>query len=201
MFAKLARAREMTLAAELQNALLPPRTVGNHRMTVSGVIEPAYEVGGDVFDVSLDSRGARLAVMDSVGHDLQAGLVASVAIGAFRNGRRGGGDLRDTAAAVDQAVEGAFVSDRFATAVFADIDATTGELSWINCGHPRPVLLRAGKMVKTLSEPAGLPIGLGYNLPETLRRIIHAILDRHAGLLQDDATILVVEWNSDAHEG
>ena len=30
--------------------------------------------------------------------------------------------------------------------------------------------------------------------PETMRRLLHAILDHQEGELQDDATILVVEW-------
>ncbi|MFI6450464.1 PP2C family protein-serine/threonine phosphatase [Streptosporangium amethystogenes] len=40
---------------------------------------------------------------------------------------------------------------------------------------------------------AGLPV------PETLRRLIHAVLDYHGGRLQDDATVLIVEWHGPAH--
>ncbi|WP_433477558.1 PP2C family protein-serine/threonine phosphatase [Spirillospora sp. CA-142024] len=36
---------------------------------------------------------------------------------------------------------------------------------------------------------AGLPV------PETLRRLIHSILGHHAGRLDDDATVLVLEWH------
>ncbi|TDE38696.1 PP2C family protein-serine/threonine phosphatase [Actinomadura sp. 6K520] len=35
----------------------------------------------------------------------------------------------------------------------------------------------------------------GMSVPETLRRLIHNILDHHAGHLDDDATVLLVEWN------
>ncbi|WP_037606252.1 PP2C family protein-serine/threonine phosphatase [Streptacidiphilus rugosus] len=34
----------------------------------------------------------------------------------------------------------------------------------------------------------------GLPVPETLRRIVHAVLDHHRGELQDDATILFCEW-------
>lgn len=244
-FTTLARTREMNLAAEIQNALLPPPTVGDGRVVVSGVVEPAYEVGGDVFDAALNGDDAHVAIIDAVGHDLQAGLVSSVAIGGFRNSRRAGGDLRAVTSAVEDALNREFATDRYATGVFAHVDVGTGHLSWANCGHPRPLLLRAGKMVKVLAVPSGLPLGLGYGLPqigrealepgdrvvfytdgvvearspqgepfgenrlvdfivrhsaagvllpETLRRLIHAVLDRQAGRLQDDATILVLEW-------
>jgi len=34
----------------------------------------------------------------------------------------------------------------------------------------------------------------GLSVPETLRRLTHAILDYHDGRLQDDATVLLCEW-------
>ncbi|WP_042414831.1 PP2C family protein-serine/threonine phosphatase [Streptacidiphilus anmyonensis] len=34
----------------------------------------------------------------------------------------------------------------------------------------------------------------GLPVPETLRRVVHAVLDHHQGRLQDDATILFCEW-------
>jgi serine phosphatase RsbU (regulator of sigma subunit) len=34
----------------------------------------------------------------------------------------------------------------------------------------------------------------GLPVPETLRRLTHAILDYHDGRLQDDATVLLCEW-------
>ncbi|WP_169946319.1 PP2C family protein-serine/threonine phosphatase [Microbispora sp. H11081] len=41
---------------------------------------------------------------------------------------------------------------------------------------------------------AGLPV------PETLRRLIRTVLDYHGDQLQDDATVLLVEWHGNAHE-
>ena len=41
---------------------------------------------------------------------------------------------------------------------------------------------------------AGLPV------PETLRRLIRTVLDYHGDQLQDDATVLLVEWHGHAHE-
>ncbi|MEY9996540.1 hypothetical protein ABIE67_008572 [Streptomyces sp. V4I8] len=34
----------------------------------------------------------------------------------------------------------------------------------------------------------------GLPVPETLRRLIHAVLEYHDGRLQDDATVLLCEW-------
>jgi len=40
----------------------------------------------------------------------------------------------------------------------------------------------------------------GLSAPETLRRLVRGVLDYHNGHLQDDATVLLVEWRGDAHE-
>ncbi len=34
----------------------------------------------------------------------------------------------------------------------------------------------------------------GLPVPETLRGLVHAVLDHHGGRLRDDATVLLCEW-------
>ena len=40
----------------------------------------------------------------------------------------------------------------------------------------------------------------GISTPETLRRLATAVLDHQQGRLQDDATLVLVEWSADGHE-
>src|SRR6266571_4506163 len=80
-FTLVRRRREMSVAAEMQWQLLPPLTFLTPRVSIAGLLEPAYEVGGDAFDYALNGRVARLAIVDPVGHDLTASTLASVAIG------------------------------------------------------------------------------------------------------------------------
>jgi len=141
--------------------------------------------------------------------------------------------------------------------VLAELDTDTGLLSWVNAGHPAPLLLRRGRLVRSLHSHPTLPLGLVINgrppatvtvgreqlqpddrvllytdgvtearsptgaffgdqalidllrrnlaagLPaqETMRRIVHALLDHQQGQLADDATLLLLEWrntNTDA---
>ncbi len=46
-----------------------------------------------------------------------------------------------------------------------DLDIATGALRYLNAGHPRPLLLRAGKVVATLESPPAPPLGLGVGQP------------------------------------
>ena len=154
------RSRPMAVQAELVWAFLAPRTFATDRVLVAATLEPAYEVGGDAYDYALVGDRLHVAIFDSVGHDLAAGLLASVGIAACRSTRRAGRALPDIAAQADRAIATHFGDSRFVTALLCDLDLTTGLLSWIPCGHPPPLLIRGNKVVKELARRPQLPLGL-----------------------------------------
>jgi serine phosphatase RsbU (regulator of sigma subunit) len=53
-----------------------------------------------------------------------------------------------------------FPDSRFVTALIAQLDLDSGELRWISAGHPPPLLIRGGRMVKTLDLTPSPPLGL-----------------------------------------
>ncbi|MBT3153889.1 serine/threonine-protein phosphatase [Streptomyces sp. CHD11] len=163
--ARLTRTRPMSVAAEMQWTLMPPRTFANDRLTVSAVMEPAYQVGGDAFDYAVAGEVAHLAVFDAMGHDTAAGLTASLAMATCRSHRRSGSSLAATSHAIEETLVRQFDHSRYATGILADLDLATGRLSWVNRGHLLPVVIRARRWVSTLRcSPAG-PMGAGFGLP------------------------------------
>ena len=159
-YARVGRSREMALQAEMVWAFLAPTTFATEQVIVAAVLEPAYEVGGDAFDYSLLGEHLHVSLFDAAGHDLAAGLIASVAMASSRTTRRSGGALADIAARADHAIAGQFGASRFATALLCDLNVATGELAWIPCGHPPPLLIRDNKVVKELFRRPWLPLGL-----------------------------------------
>jgi hypothetical protein len=157
------RRRPMSVAAELQWTLLPPLTFATRGLVLAGVLEPCYTAGGDTFDYSVNGAMAHLAVFDAMGHGLVAAGTAAVTVSAYRNARRQLLDLAGTYAAIDATLIDQFGGDRFATGVLARLDLRTGILRWVNAGHPPPLVLRGGKLVKMLhlrpSTPLGVPFG------------------------------------------
>ncbi|GAA4496536.1 PP2C family protein-serine/threonine phosphatase [Actinoallomurus oryzae] len=161
IYARLRRRREMAIQAEMAWAFMPPRTLATRRVILAASLEPAYDVGGDAFDHSLFRDHLYFSLFDSVGHDLTAGLISSVAMASSRAARRAGGTLSDSVAQADRAIAGQFGESRFATALLCDLDMDTGELSWIPCGHPPPLLIRDNMVIKQLVREPWLPLGLG----------------------------------------
>jgi hypothetical protein len=159
------RLRPMDLAAELRWEILPPLTYVNDRIAISGILEPAYEVAGDSFDYALNGDLVHVAIIDAMGHGLEASQIANVAAGAYRNARRSGADLSGMFMAMDEVVSSQFGVEKFVTGQLGVLDASTGLLRWINAGHPVPILLRGHRVVDVELSPC-LPIGMG-DVPTT----------------------------------
>jgi serine phosphatase RsbU (regulator of sigma subunit) len=96
-----------------------------------------------------------------MGHGLDAGLLASTALAANRSSRRDGRGLYDAVAAIDAVVAGHFPGSAFVTGVLAELDVRSGRLRYVNAGHPAPLLLRQGRVVKPLGAGRRPPLGLG----------------------------------------
>src|SRR4051794_3827859 len=96
VFELVRRVRPMRLPAEIQWRLLPPTTVRAEGVSLSGLLEPWDEVGGDAFDYALNDGRLSLALFDAMGHGLGATLLSTLAVGAYRNARRARADLRGT---------------------------------------------------------------------------------------------------------
>jgi phosphoserine phosphatase RsbU/P len=161
--ARVSRSKERTVASELLWELLPPLTFGCEGLVVSGILEPCYDVAADAFDYSVLDDVGHLAVLDGMGHDLRGTLITAVALAALRNSRRERRDLEQTVRTVDRFVTQQGHGDVLVTGVIARIGLTTGRLRYVNAGHPSPLLMRRGKVVKELDRGRRLVLGLGHD--------------------------------------
>ncbi|MFE2491168.1 PP2C family protein-serine/threonine phosphatase [Streptomyces mirabilis] len=169
----LARRREpMSVSAEIQWNLLPPLTMTLTQVTVAGVLEPAYRVAGDSFDYALNGNILHMAVIDAMGHGLDAAVMATVAIGAYRHARRVFISLAEKYAFMDDAISRQFGPDHFVTAQLMHINIATGELELVNAGHPAPLLLREGRVERQLESATTLPVGFGGELPRVREHLL-----------------------------
>jgi len=241
------RRQAMTLAASMQWDLLPPLVLRTPLITVAGLLEPAYEIGGDCFDYSLNWPIFDIALMDSMGHGLSSAVLAGLAVGCYRHERRHGRTLEALHRELDAVISARYDGAAFVTGQLAQLNVETGLIRWTNAGHPLPLHIRGGKVIGNLACRPTVPWGLGIpdarpsvaeeslepgdsvlfytdgtvegkagsggglgleqladlvgqmasdQLPaeEIVRLIGRAVLEHHNSRLDDDATLLLVQW-------
>jgi serine phosphatase RsbU (regulator of sigma subunit) len=166
------RRKSMSLPASLQWDLLPPVRLKVPEATSTGVLEPAYDVGGDCFDHAVNGLELDVVIMDAMGHGLNSSMTSGLALGAYRHDRREGQSLRTIHQRLNELISGEFADGRFVTGQIARLGLHSGRLTWINAGHPAPLLVRAGRVLRSLECRPSLPWGLGHDLREEATEIL-----------------------------
>jgi sigma-B regulation protein RsbU (phosphoserine phosphatase) len=159
-YTAIRRSQDFSLAAEMQWDLLPPLSLDSGRVSVAGLIQPAYEVGGDSFDYAVNGNTLDFAVFDAMGHGLESSQLAHLAVTSYRHSRRSGLDLEATYEAMDTVIAARYGGEAYVTCILGRLNLVDGTLTWINVGHPRPLLVRAGTVVGPLVCQPTLPAGL-----------------------------------------
>jgi serine phosphatase RsbU (regulator of sigma subunit) len=160
------RRKALSLAASMQWDLLPPLVLKTSRLAVACLLEPAYDVGGDCFDYSLNDSVFNIAVIDAMGHGVASALISALVVGSYRHDRREGRSLEHIHSSLDAAMTSQYPQLSFATGQLARVDLGTGAMTWTNAGHPLPMLIRGGQVIRELDCPPTVPWGLG-SLDET----------------------------------
>jgi serine/threonine-protein kinase RsbW len=166
-------AREHTIAETLQRSILPdtlPR-IGGLDLAVRylpGTQEA--DVGGDWYD-AFPLQGGEIALVtgDVAGH----GIGSASVMGQVRSMLRAyaiddphpGSVLRRTNAALAR-----LLPETLASAVYAVLDLSTGDLSYANAGHPPPIVVAGAGQAEYLDDTAGTMLGASADTTFTTGR-------------------------------
>ena len=162
---------ELKASRAIQMGLLPrrfPAPAENQQVEVYAFLEPAREVGGDLYDfLYLDSGHMAFVIADVAGKGVPAALFMAMTREVIRAAlQRYGSDLdrvldeanaKIAASSEDMVADGA---DMMFVTVFAGVlDLATGALFYSNAGHDPPFMLRAQAQPHELQCDSGPPIG------------------------------------------
>jgi serine phosphatase RsbU (regulator of sigma subunit) len=167
------RGRPLSLPAEIQWNLLPRLALEAPEYVIAGTLEPAYDVGGDTFDVAAQPEALTVSVTDAMGHGLQAALLAGLTVAALRNARRSRAGLLEEVNHANRALHAQFGGERFVTGQVLRLDVPGGTGAVVNAGHPLPRLVRGGR-VEQVGLDADLPFGVD---PETVYQVQRLTLE------------------------
>ena len=159
------RRRSMSLAASMQWDILPPLILTAGSVSVAGLLEPAYDIGGDCFDYAVNGSTFDFTIMDAVGRGLDAARMTAMAISNYRHDRREGRSLAAMHSSLGSMVSSLHLDPTFVTGLLARIDLESGAFTWTNAGHPLPLLIRQGRVIAELRCPPTPPWGVSGRRP------------------------------------
>jgi sigma-B regulation protein RsbU (phosphoserine phosphatase) len=154
-------ARELELAREIQEGLLPPANTRHGELSVFAHFRPAAEVGGDYFDVIPVAPGRLVvAVGDVAGHGVSTGLLMAMVKSAVATLVREGRSGVDLLERVNSLLLDNPRRHRTATLLLVEIDtrSAAGTLRLTSAGHP-PAFVVAGDGTVAEAMQSALPLG------------------------------------------
>lgn len=150
--------QELSIAREIQQALVPQGLQDYPHLAVTGIHRPCHEVGGDYFDVlPLPDGRIALLIADVAGKGLGAALLTTMLQGSL-SGMTLGVDPVKVFDHLNRFLCERAAVGRYAT-MFFGLVAPNGTFEFVRAGHPSPLLLRSGKVSELYSE-GSFPIGL-----------------------------------------
>jgi sigma-B regulation protein RsbU (phosphoserine phosphatase) len=155
---------ELSAARDIQIGMLPrsfPAFPERTDIDIHALLEPAKEVGGDLYNFSMiDENRLFFVIGDVSGKGVPAALFMAMATTLFKAASM---TTPDTAALMAR-VNGELVRDNvanlFVTAFCGIIDLRDGTVEYADAGHEAPFLLRADGSVSRLPKPEGMALGV-----------------------------------------
>ncbi|HYE86391.1 MAG TPA: SpoIIE family protein phosphatase [Vicinamibacterales bacterium] len=156
--ARLSVDRDVVAAAAVQSQMWPgslPRIPG---FDCAAASLAARGVGGDFYDAfPIGGTAWALLLGDASGKGIAAGLVAAAVQARVNTAARMANlDPEELMAAIDRDVFATTDGARYATAIYAQLDAATSRLTIVNAGHPSPFVVPSGRLLTTTGPALGL---------------------------------------------
>jgi sigma-B regulation protein RsbU (phosphoserine phosphatase) len=158
--------KALGLAHQVQQNLLPERTLTFGNLAVAGTSLYCDETGGDYFDFlqfpALGDGRLGIAVGDVVGHGVASALLMATVRALLRSRAAQGGAPGRIVADVNRLLcMDTAAAGNFMTLFFALLDPAAGEIRWVRAGHEPALLYDAGN--DTFMDLRGEGMALGVD--------------------------------------
>jgi adenylate cyclase len=157
-------AGELEAARRIQMGTLPRAAAafpGESRFDLHAMLEPAREVGGDLYDFFfLDADHLFFMIGDVSGKGLPGSLFMAISKALYKStALRRHGQVAVMMREANAEISRDNTEDLFVTVLAGILDARTGELEYCSAGHEPPLLLpRGARALLPLAEGGGPPL-------------------------------------------
>jgi sigma-B regulation protein RsbU (phosphoserine phosphatase) len=153
--------RDLEMAREIQQALLPTDERLPPGVDVAWHYEPATWVGGDYCDVwRLQDGRLAFAVGDVTGHGLRAAMVMAALHASMRASASPALTPSLLMGSVNRYLQANTPEDMLVTMILGFYEPASGRLECVNAGHAPPILLDPGRCPRPLEMARNLLLGI-----------------------------------------
>jgi serine phosphatase RsbU (regulator of sigma subunit) len=157
---RLSLKRDLEVAREIQQAMLPEGTWSGPGVEAFGLTKPANTVGGDFYDILPRPDGTVLVALgDVAGKASPAALLMALLLAMLRTLVDEGLPLPALVQRLNLQVTRHAPSSRFITLFLASFDPATGRLQFVNAGQTPPLLRRQNGTIERLMN-GGVALGM-----------------------------------------
>ncbi|WP_407422048.1 PP2C family protein-serine/threonine phosphatase [Methanobrevibacter sp.] len=151
---------ELKLAHEIQNAMIPTdfeEFNENNNLSLWGFMKATHTVGGDFYDYfKIDEEHVGFVIGDVSGKGVSTTLILIKAMTLIRDYATYYSDLSDVLYEVNNELCKDNVKELFVGCLLGKLNTKTGELSYVNAGHRKPLIRKNGGDFEFLNEKPGL---------------------------------------------
>ncbi|MFQ5453912.1 MAG: SpoIIE family protein phosphatase [Candidatus Zixiibacteriota bacterium] len=145
--------QQLDIAREIQKSFLPKSNLKIEGYDICGVNIPSGQVGGDYYDfISIIDNQLGIAIGDVSGKGIPAALLMAAFRASLIAEIRNNYSIRTICDKVNRLLFESTQPDNFVTAVYGVLDIKNHILTFCNCGHDLPLLLRKNGDVEYLRE-------------------------------------------------
>ena len=157
---RLSLKRDLEVAREIQNAMLPEGTWSGPGVEAFGLTKPANTVGGDFYDILLQLDGTVIVALgDVAGKASPAALLMALLLAILRTLVDEGLPLTALVQRLNVQVARHAPASRFITLFLGSYTPSTGRLEFVNAGQTPPLLRRQNGSIERLMS-GGVALGM-----------------------------------------
>lgn len=165
---------ELDVAKHIQQQLLTNDFSAfpeSHGYDLHCTLIPAKQVGGDIYDFVQKGQKLCFCVGDVSGKGMPAALFMSATRVIFRHVLNHTSDPSGIASAINNSLTEGNDSNMFCTMFIGVLDMETNVLSFCNCGHNKPVVMKKDKNAAYLDTIPNMALGLFEDIPYTTEQL------------------------------
>ncbi len=153
--------RELQMARKVQSGLIPQEVPQRKGWEFAASWMPAHEVAGDFYDFpKITDDKVALAIADVVDKGMAAALFMTFSRSLLRASADRASSPLDAVVEANKLICADSAYGMFLTLLYAEIDTTNGQVTYVNAGHNPPVWLKTKKGDMQMLLRTGMLVGV-----------------------------------------